>query len=113
MLQLQRGEPVLYISSRDAAERGVQDHDLVTVYNEAGSFRIHAKLSPAVQPGEVIVYHAWEPYQFSDWRGSQEPVVSSWKPLHLVGDYGQLHFRVAYASPNYSPRGTPVEVIRV
>jgi hypothetical protein len=40
----------------------------VRVYNDAGSFEAAAKPAPAVQPGEVIIYHAWEPYQFKDWK---------------------------------------------
>jgi DMSO reductase family type II enzyme molybdopterin subunit len=113
MLRLQRGEPVAYLNPRDAAPRGIADHDRIEVFNDVGRFRIRAKLSPAVQPGQVIVYHAWEPYQFEGWRGSQEPVASPWKPLHLVGDYGQLHYRMFYAAPSHTPRATCVEIRKV
>jgi ethylbenzene hydroxylase subunit alpha/complex iron-sulfur molybdoenzyme family reductase subunit alpha len=33
-----------------------------------------AKVTAAAQPGEVIIYHAWEPYQFKGWKGQQAPV---------------------------------------
>jgi len=113
MLQLQRGEPVMYMSREDAHQRGIADHDRVRVYNDVGAFIIRVKISPTVPAGQVIVYHAWEHYQFEGWRSSQEPVASPWKPPHLVGDYGQLHYRMFYAAPSHSPRGTAVDVQKV
>lgn len=110
MLRLQRGVPVAYLSVEDAAARGVQDHALIRLYNDAGDCYVRAKLSPAVQPGQVILYHAWEPYQFQEWRSGQEPVLSPIKPLHLVGEYGQLHYRTGGNAPGYCPRGTAVQV---
>ncbi len=112
MLSLQRGEPVAYMSHNDAASRGIDDHDLVTVYNDAGAFRVRIKVSPAVQPGQLIVYHAWEPYQFENWRSPQDVITSPFKPTHLVGDYGHISYRMYYLSPGYTPRGTAVEVAR-
>jgi ethylbenzene hydroxylase subunit alpha/complex iron-sulfur molybdoenzyme family reductase subunit alpha len=61
----------------------------------------------------VIVYHAWEPYQFRGWHGPQEPVEAPWKALHLAGGYGQIHYRMYYAAPSHTPRGVAVEVERV
>ncbi|MFI5394818.1 MAG: molybdopterin-dependent oxidoreductase [Candidatus Binatia bacterium] len=112
LLQLQRGEPVMYMSIEDAAARGVEDHGVVTVHNDAGSCHIRVKLSPAVQPGQVIIYHAWEPYQFRDWQSSQNTIPSPFKMLHLIGNYGQLHYRTGGNAPGYAPRGTAVEVER-
>jgi DMSO reductase family type II enzyme molybdopterin subunit len=113
MLRLQRGEPACFLSSTDCARRQVHDGDRVRVYNDAGSFEATAKIAPGVQPGEVIIYHAWEPYQFKDWKGQQEPVEAPWKPIHLAGGYGQIHYRMFYGSPGHAPRGAPVEVERV
>jgi DMSO reductase family type II enzyme molybdopterin subunit len=113
LLQLQRGEPVMYMNVADAQRRGIADHDRVRVSNDVGGFIIRVKISPAVQPGQVIVYHAWESYQFEGWKGMQEPVASPWKPLHLAGDYGQLHYRMYYAAPSHGPRGTAVDVQKV
>src|SRR3990172_4890599 len=62
LLQLERGEPVIFMSPNDARERAIEDHDLVKVYNDIGEFLVRAKLSPVVRPGQVIVYHAWENY---------------------------------------------------
>jgi DMSO reductase family type II enzyme molybdopterin subunit len=113
MLRLQRGEPVCFLSPSDCAARSIVDGVRVRVYNDAGSFEAMAKIAPAVQPGEVIVYHAWEPYQFKQSQGPQEPVEAPWKAIHLAGDYGHIHYRMFYGSPSHAPRGAPVEVERV
>jgi anaerobic selenocysteine-containing dehydrogenase len=110
MLRLQRGEPAAYMSAADATARGIHDHDLVTVYNDAGAFRIRIKISAAVQPGQLIIYHAWEPFQFQGWQSAQEVIPSPFKATHLVGDYGHIRYRMYYISPGYTPRGTAVEV---
>ena len=112
MLQMQRGEPSLYISNLDAARRGVRDNDRVRVYNDVGSCEMLAKVSPAVQPGQLIIYHAWEPHQFKEWKSNQQPVPSPWKALHMT-EYGQLHYRFLFAGPHHTPRGTTVEVERI
>jgi anaerobic selenocysteine-containing dehydrogenase len=98
------------MNPQDAQARGLQDHDLAWVYNDVGGFKIHVKASAAVQPGEVIVYHAWEPYQFADWMGSQAVVASPWKPLHLLGDYGHLTWRTILGQPSHIMRAMAVEV---
>jgi DMSO reductase family type II enzyme molybdopterin subunit len=113
MLRLQRGKPALWISSADARSRGIRDGDQVRVYNDEGEFRANAKVAAAVQPGQLIIYHAWEPYQFEGWKGQQEPVVAPWKALHLAGGYGQIHYRMIYGAPGHSPRGGTVDVERV
>jgi nitrate reductase alpha subunit len=112
MLRLQRGEPVIYVNDQDATARGLRDNDLARVYNDLGEFEVRVKTSRTVQPGQVISYHAWEPYMFREWKGHQEVVASPIKPLNLVGDYGHLSYRMYYASPCYNPRGTAVEVVR-
>jgi anaerobic selenocysteine-containing dehydrogenase len=113
MLRLQRGEPVCFLSPVDAAAREIRDNDRVRIRNRSGSFELLAKVTAAVQPGSVIVYHAWEPYQFRGWHGSQEPVEAPWKALHMAGGYGQIHYRMYYAAPSHTPRGAAIEVERV
>ncbi len=110
MLRLQRGQPVCFLSPADCHSRHIKDGDRVRVFNQAGSFESMAKLAPRARPGEVIIYHAWEPYQFKDWKGQQEPVEAPWKAIHLAGGYGHIHYRMFYGSPGHAPRGAPVEV---
>jgi hypothetical protein len=50
------------------------------------------------------------PYQFRDWRGVMEVTASPHKPLHLVGDYGHLRYRVFSSGPMHVPRGVPVHI---
>ncbi|MBI4517055.1 MAG: molybdopterin-dependent oxidoreductase [Deltaproteobacteria bacterium] len=113
MLRLQRGEPVVYLSERDAAERQIADHDLVRVRNDLGAFVLRAKIANYVRPGQVLVYHAWEPYQFRGGRSDHAIIPSPIKPTALVGDYGQLHWSQGHWEPNQIDRDTRVEVERV
>jgi len=112
LLRLQRGQPIMMMSLEDSRARELRDHDEARVYNDVGSFVIHVRPSPAVRPGQVIVYHAWESFQFRNWMQAQAVVPSPWKPLHLLGDYGHLGYRVFGVAPNHAPRGTMVEVVR-
>ena len=111
MLQLQRGEPVVWIGIADAAARGIRDGDRVRMHNDVGSCELLASVAPSVQPGQVIIYHGWEPLSFKDWKSNQEPVPSTWKSLHML-QYGQLHYQFLFAGPHHTPRGTTVEVER-
>ena len=113
LLRLQRGEPVVYLNDRDAAARGINDHDLVRVSNDLGAFVLRAKIGRYVQPGQVFVYHAWEPYQFRGGRSDHAIIPSPFKPTALVGDYGQLHWAYAHWEPNQVDRDTRVEVERL
>jgi DMSO reductase family type II enzyme molybdopterin subunit len=113
LLRLQRGGPAMWMSVEDTRARGVDDGDRVRVWNDHGSFRVQVKVSPGVAPGEAIMYHAWEPYQFPGWRGNMEVVSSPYKPVHFVGDYGHLQYRLFEAGPVHVPRGVPVEIERV
>ncbi|MFQ5381280.1 MAG: molybdopterin-dependent oxidoreductase [Dehalococcoidia bacterium] len=113
LLRLQRGEPVAYISAMDAAARGIADHDYIRLRNDLGSVELRAKVSPSVQPGTAIAYHAWEGYQFRDWATQNDLAASPIKPTNLVGDYGQLHYRAASYTMNHIPKEVAVEIERV
>jgi DMSO reductase family type II enzyme molybdopterin subunit len=113
MLRLQRGEPVVYLNDRDAAERQINDHDLVRIRNDLGAFVLRAKLARYVAPGQVLVYHAWEPYQFRGGRSDHAIIPSPFKPTALVGDYGHLRWTYAHWEPNQVDRDTRVEVERL
>jgi len=113
MLRLQRGEPVVYVNPDDAARRNIADHDLVRMRNDLGASVLRAKVAPYVRPGEVICYHAWEPYQFRDNHSDHSLMPSPIKATSLVGDYGQLHWSFGHWEPNGVDRDTKVEVERV
>ncbi|UCE85711.1 MAG: molybdopterin-dependent oxidoreductase, partial [Deltaproteobacteria bacterium] len=113
MLRLQRAEPTVWVSVADAQRRGVSDGDRIRVWNDVGAFEAIAKVAGLVQPGQTVVYHAWEPYQFKGWKGQQEPVPSPWKALHLAAGYGQIHYRMIYLAPGHSPRAQTVDFAKV
>ncbi len=113
LLRLQRGEPVLYMNADDAAARSITDNDRVRTFNDVGTFECVVKTAPSLQPGQVVIYHAWENFMFARHQGQQEPIPGPWKNLHLAGGYGQLHIRGAYAGPNFGPRGVTVDVQKV
>ncbi len=110
MLRQQRGEPVMYMSSEDARARGIEDGDEVIVRNDLDSFRIHVKTTPAVRPGQTIIYHAWENFQFKDGKGFQNLMPSPINPVELSG--GQFHLRpmTICMQPGQFDRDTRIEV---
>ena len=113
LLRLQRGQPACWMNPKDTEKRGIKDGDMVRVFNDHGAFECMVKVAALTAPGEVIIYHAWEPYQFKDWKGQQEPIESPWKALHLAGGYSQLHYRMFYAGPSHVPHGAAIEVEKV
>jgi DMSO reductase family type II enzyme molybdopterin subunit len=113
ILSLQRGEPVAFMSVRDAETRGVHDGEFVELYNDVGNFRIQAVVSPAVRPGQVIIYHAWENYQFEGWRHFKSVMPSPLNPIELVGGYGHIRPDPVTCSPGPSDRGSRVDIRNV
>jgi len=110
MLRQQRGEPIVYINVDDARARGIADGAHVRVYNDLDEFEIMAKVSPSVRPGQVIIYHAWENFQFKNGKGFQNLMPAPLNPVELAG--GQFHLRpmVICLQPSHSDRDTRVEV---
>jgi DMSO reductase family type II enzyme molybdopterin subunit len=112
MLQQQRGEPVMIMSVEDARAREISDGARARVFNDLDSFVVMVKISPSVRPGETIVYHAWENYQFRGGKGFQNLVPTPLNPVELAG--GQFHLRPMSIcmQPSHTDRDTRVEVER-
>lgn len=110
MLQQQRGQPVAWMSTVDAGARGIADGQRVRVFNDLDAFQIMVKLSPAVRPGQLIVYHAWDNFQFEGQRGFQNLIPTPLNPVELAG--GQFHLRpmTICLQPSHTDRDTRVEV---
>ncbi len=108
-----QGRPFMFISAEDAAARGIREGDEVRAYNDKGSFRVWAKISHAVRPGQVIVYNGFEPLMYKDWKdpSNAEPGMVKW--LHLAGGYGHLRFRAECWQPVPIDRLVRLEVERV
>ena len=111
MLRLQRGEPVVYVNSGNAREKAIADHDLVRVWNDVGSFTARAKLTGAIHPGKVPMFHAWEPSQFRDGRSHQSLAPSPIKVTQPVGDYGHLHWGFDRYEPGPEKAGASIAAL--
>jgi DMSO reductase family type II enzyme molybdopterin subunit len=110
MLQLQRGEPVMFVSQQDATARRISDGDMVEVSNDVAKFVIQSAVSPALRPGQVIIYHSWENYQFAGWSHFKTVMPSPMNPIELAGDYFQIRPITMSNYPGFSDRDTRVEV---
>jgi DMSO reductase family type II enzyme molybdopterin subunit len=110
MLYTHRGEPFLLMNPEDAAVRGVADNDEVRVHNDFDEFHVRVKISPSVRPGQVIIYHAWEPYQYKGWKPYDGAIPGMIKWLHLAGGYGHLKFWRNNWQPQQADRAISVEV---
>lgn len=99
ILNTHRGHPFCYINTSDAEKRGIRDDEVVELYNDMGSIRVHVRVSPAVRPGQLIIYNGFEPYQFPDWLdpSNVEPGMVKW--LAFAGGYGHLRYRGIHWQP--------------
>jgi DMSO reductase family type II enzyme molybdopterin subunit len=113
LLRLQRGAPLLVIGVEDANARGIEDGESVRVRNDVGSFEVQVKISASVRPGQVIVYHAWEAFQFPGHRSQQAITPNPFNPIQLAGGYFHLQPRLAVGTPGPSDRDTRVEVEKI
>jgi nitrate reductase alpha subunit len=113
ILALQRGEPALFMNTDDAAARNIVDDDTVDVFNDVASFRAKVIVSAAVRPGQAIIYHAWENYQFEGWGHFKSVMAAPLNPIELVGDYGHIRPDALIAMPGQSDRDTRVEIRKV
>jgi len=101
---------VAFLSIGDAERRGIRDGADVRVYNDIDGFEIQAKVSNAVREGQIIIYHAWENFQFKKGKGFQNLIPTPLNPVHLAG--GQFHLRpmVIAMQPCCNDRDTRVEI---
>jgi DMSO reductase family type II enzyme molybdopterin subunit len=113
MLRQQRGEPCMWMSAEDADARGIADGDQARVYNDIDEFQIAIKRSPSVRPGQLLLYHAWENFQFKNGKGYQNLIPTPLNPVELAG--GQFHLRpmILCMQPSHTDRDTRVDVAKI
>ncbi|RJP24035.1 MAG: ethylbenzene dehydrogenase [Candidatus Abyssobacteria bacterium SURF_5] len=93
-----QGRPFMFMNTEDAKKRGIEDGDLVRVHNDFDDFTVHVKLTSAARsqegarPGQVMIYHAWEPYQFEKWKSYDTAIPGMIKWLDLAAGYGHLDY---------------------
>lgn len=96
LLRTHQGRPFVFMNPEDAAPRGIEDGDLVRIFNDFDDFKIHVKLAPGPRPngrlgrGQVIIYHGWEPYQFENWKSYDSAIPGMIKWNDMAGGYGHL-----------------------
>ncbi len=110
ILNTHRGHPTAYVNDGDALARGIGDGDQMRVYNDVSEAFVEARVTPAVRPGQLIMYNGFEPYQFEGWRDTSnvEPGMVKW--LHFAGGYGHLRYRALHWQPVPIDRGVRVEI---
>ncbi len=57
-------EPMIKINARDAKERGIQQGDVVRVFNDHGYAVLKAKVTEGIKPGVISVPHGFQADQF-------------------------------------------------
>ncbi|MBC8292314.1 MAG: molybdopterin-dependent oxidoreductase [Proteobacteria bacterium] len=105
-----RGRPGMFINPKDASAKGLVDGDMVEVFNDFSSFKVHIITSSSVRPGQLVIYHAWEPYQFPGWKSYDVAIPGMVKYLHLAGGYGQLRYWRWNWQPVQSDRAVTVDL---
>jgi nitrate reductase alpha subunit len=113
LLQTHRGQPHVVMNADDAARRGIEDDEEVSVHNDVGFFTVRAKLSSSVRPGQLICYNGWDHYQFREWRGSSNLEGAMVKWLGFAGGYGHLHYWPFMWTPIQVDRATRVDVCKI
>ncbi len=113
MQQLNRGQPIIYISAEDAASRGIKDSDPVRVFNDTESIEVMAKVAPSIKPGQITMYHAWEPFMMKGRKTQSVLTPSPINPIQLAGGYFHIQPRPGEFTPGPSDRATRVDVEKV
>ena len=109
MLKLHRGEPFAFVNDEAAKARGIAEHDYIRVFNDYGSFIVRAKLSPCTRPDQLVIYHAWEPYQYPNWMPHDGIEPGPPKGLHFAGGYRPFQYTLWNWAPSQSDRQTNID----
>jgi dimethylsulfide dehydrogenase subunit alpha/complex iron-sulfur molybdoenzyme family reductase subunit alpha len=110
MMRLQRGEPYVYVGPGLAKAKGIVDGGHVRVFNGLGEFFAQAKVTPTVRDNQVMMEHAWEPYQFRNRKGLNTVTATLIQPLELVGNWGHLKFDMYKWNPNQLSNEAGVDI---
>jgi anaerobic selenocysteine-containing dehydrogenase len=112
-MRLHRGQPVLFVNDRVAAERGIADGESVRMFNDFDETELMVSTSAAVGPDQVVVY-MWEPFQFKDWKPHDALLIGMPKAIQLAGNYDQMVFHTLTGSPSpASDRGLRVNIAKL
>lgn len=108
--RLHRGQPVVHMNSKDAAELGIKDGDMAKLFNDFADCEIMVRTAPNVQPKQCIVYF-WDAHQYKGWKPYDILLIGMPKPLHLAGGYEQFRYYFMNGSPApVTDRGVRVSI---
>jgi DMSO reductase family type II enzyme molybdopterin subunit len=113
MMRLDRPEPYILVSMLDAGKRGILDGDLARVFNDVGSFQVRVKVSPSLRPGQTLMYHAWEHFQFEGKGDMNSVVPSPLNPVELAGGHPHLTAGVLQGQSSVFDRDTRIDIERI
>ncbi|NMG56002.1 molybdopterin-dependent oxidoreductase [Aromatoleum aromaticum] len=114
MLRLEaRPEPYMLVSMVDATQRGIVDGDWIRVWNDVGRFKCKAKVSSSLRPGQTLMYHAWEHYQFSGGGDMNSVSPTPLNPVELAGGHPHLAAGVLQGQNSVFDRDTRIEIERI
>jgi len=113
ILNTHRGEPFVFINDKDAASLGIANGDKVKLVNNVGESIMAAKVTPSCRPGQVILYNGFEPYMHENWYSQADLEPGHIKHLGLVGNYGQLTYRLFSWQPIPADRAVRVDLQKI
>jgi len=113
MMRLDRPEPYMLVSLSDAGKRGIQDGDRVRAFNDVGSFETRVKVAPSLRPGQTLMYHAWETYQFKGKGDMNSVSPTPLNPVELAGGHPHLRAGVLQGQTSVFDRDTRIEIQRL
>ncbi|NMG55175.1 molybdopterin-dependent oxidoreductase [Aromatoleum aromaticum] len=113
MLRLHRPDPYMLLSFADAKKRSIEDGDWIRVFNDTGSYNVRAKVGPSIQPGQTVIYHAWESYQFPGKGDMNSVTATPLNPTELAGGHPHLEAGLMFGQAGEFDRDTRVEVERL
>ncbi len=106
-------EPYMLMSLADAQAHGITDGDWVRAYNDIGSFNVKARVSPGLRPGQTLMYHAWEQYQFPGQGDMNTVSPTPLNPVELAGGHPHLVAGVLQGQSSVFDRDTRIAIERL
>ena len=110
LMRLDRPEPYMLMSLVDATKRNIKDGDWVRAFNDVGAFNVKAKVSPSLRPGQTLMYHAYEHYQFKGKGDMNSVSPTPLNPVELAGGHPHLIAGVLQGQNSVFDRDTRIEI---
>ena len=99
----------MHINDKDAAALGIEDGDMVRMYNDFSESELMARVAPTIQPKQCVVYF-WDAYQYKKWFPYDSMLIGMPKALHLAGGYEQFEPYFTVTGPQQTDRGIRVNL---